>query len=166
MMITDLWNIGTESDKIVLQTSKKTDIDNAQFHTRTKQEETIANIVEQKFNSTYQGSPSKIYNCHGLTFASRRTGIYEDSEIQKILKDEYVEIRSDQIIVGDIALWVKDKQYIHSALVVQICDNNQVFVLSKTRDFKEIVHLVTTSPYPYDIIKYYRITHGLPAILS
>ena len=32
--------------------------------------------------------PTAAYNCHGLTFASRRTGIYELDDLKLILKDD------------------------------------------------------------------------------
>ena len=40
-------------------------------------------------------SPTRKYNCHGLTFASRRTWIDETPEVKKVLlDDEYVEVVS------------------------------------------------------------------------
>ena len=49
---------------------------------------------------------SPIYNCHGLTFASRRTGIDETSEILNILGDDkFVKIDISECLPGDIVIY-------------------------------------------------------------
>jgi hypothetical protein len=43
------------------------------------------------------------YNCHGLTFANRRSWISELSEIPKILHDDgYTQVRDEDVLPGDI----------------------------------------------------------------
>jgi len=50
--------------------------------------------------------PTKSYNCHGMTFATRRTAIEYAEEINKILdEDDYEEVAAKEVIVGDIALY-------------------------------------------------------------
>src|SRR5260370_1084878 len=45
------------------------------------------------------------YNCHGLTFASRRTTIWRADEVRKILAhDGYQRIDPKEILPGDIIL--------------------------------------------------------------
>src|SRR5689334_256822 len=46
------------------------------------------------------------YNCHGLTFASRRTGIHDDGEINRILKEDgYKPIQAEHVLPGDCILY-------------------------------------------------------------
>lgn len=53
--------------------------------------------------------PCSTYNCHGLTFASRRTQISQPSEVAKILADDdYTEISLKNVMVGDIAIYKSD----------------------------------------------------------
>lgn len=161
----------SKPETIEMQTSKRNPIKNEQYFEITQLERNNALGCEHDFKSNYIGEPSRKYNCHGLTFASKRTGIYEDAEIIRILEDEYIEIKSPSlVIVGDIVIYYSLPIISHSALVVQV-ENNAIpliKVLSKTRDWKEIVHNVHDSPYKqlrdYEI-KYFRINHGQPVII-
>lgn len=69
--------------------------------------------------------PCHTYNCHGLTFASRRTRIWDPAEVQKILNEDgykRVEVYAD-ISAGDIAIYrapvVSGGSIDHSGIVVQ-----------------------------------------------
>ncbi len=70
---------------IVTQTSLGYPINTQQEQVLLKSEEARYQSFEQDFESTFQGKSTPIYNCHGLTFASRRTGIYELSDVRRIL---------------------------------------------------------------------------------
>ena len=62
------------------------------------------------------------YNCHGLVFANRRTGITEEKEMLKILQEDgYRKINLDELMPGDIVLF-KDQadEYSHTALVLEM----------------------------------------------
>jgi hypothetical protein len=49
--------------------------------------------------------PCHTYNCHGLTFGARRTGIV--GAIEDILKqDEYVIVKPENVLAGDVVIWV------------------------------------------------------------
>ena len=47
-----------------------------------------------------------LYNCHGMTFACRRTGIYETEDIRHILSDDgYRRLSDTEVREGDIVLY-------------------------------------------------------------
>lgn len=106
--------------------------------------------------------PGERYNCHGLTFASRRTRIWNSQEVQKILTDDgyqMVENRRD-VLPGDVVIyWSKDWQAEHSGIVVE-CGLEPTFihkVLSKYGSCHEMVHFVNDCSYPKDNIRFYRV---------
>ena len=106
---------------------------------------------------------SPIYNCHGLTFGSRRTHL---NEIDKILKEDfYKEVSSDDIREGDVVVYVSDIGVIHSGIVIGIIEGkgiNVPLVLSKWGLLGEYVHLYNCCPFmrQSEGIVFYRITNG------
>lgn len=104
--------------------------------------------------------PSSKYNCHGLTFASRRTKIAEAQEVLKILKDDdYTVVPAGKVLPGDIAVYYKDGDVDHSGIVVQIeAPFNVPIILSKWGFLQEAVHRVANCPYDASNVIYYRIT--------
>jgi hypothetical protein len=59
------------------------------------------------------------YNCHGLTFASRRTTVKDGSMLRLILEDDgFSSIDRKATKCGDIILYVKDGEVTHSGIVV------------------------------------------------
>ena len=103
--------------------------------------------------------PSYSYNCHGLTFAARRTRIWKSGEIQKILTDDgYEEIKDfAQVMIGDIAIYMQGNEAIHSGLVVEKADF-QTRVLSKWGSAHEVLHWQSDcDEYRGSIVKFYRM---------
>lgn len=103
-----------------------------------------------------------VYNCHGLTFASRRTSISESTEIKKILSDDhYEEVFPNEVQPGDIILYVssEDGDVEHSGIVVESPDPPLFVpkVLSKWGFGAEVIHWANNSPYDFSQAKYYRI---------
>jgi len=102
--------------------------------------------------------PSRKYNCHGLTFASRRTWIWQSSEIAKIIRDDdYEVVDLKDVCPGDVAVYYKDGDAEHSGIVVQKGDLGVPLVLSKWGPCHEVVHLVWQCPYDAGNVVYYRI---------
>lgn len=101
--------------------------------------------------------PSRKYNCHGLTFASRRTWIDQPAEIVKILTDDdYEKIDALSVLPGDIAIYRLNGIIEHSGIVVGI-KKEVPQILSKWAAMHEVVHGVRDCPY-YDCeILFYRI---------
>jgi hypothetical protein len=101
--------------------------------------------------------PCKTFNCHGLTFASRRTWV-GSPEVSKILADDdYVQVpNEDPILPGDIALYVKDRDYNHSGIVVYLKQDTP-WILSKWGECQEAVHAVLDCPYFDCNVEYHRV---------
>jgi hypothetical protein len=102
--------------------------------------------------------PSRQYNCHGLTFASRRTWICKPSEISKILHDDsYEQIqRPEDVLPGDVVVYTREGDPEHSGIVVSI--SPEIWVLSKWGALHEVIHRVTECPYNQAYPEFYRIT--------
>lgn len=106
------------------------------------------------------GPPSARYNCHGLTFAARRTRIWQDESIEQILtEDGYAQVQQADVIVGDLILYLKDGAPDHSGLVVEIGDaaSGGIRVLSKWGEAHEVVHWINECPYKDCSKVFYRL---------
>jgi hypothetical protein len=69
-----------------------------------------------------RGVASASYNCHGLTFASRRTGIDDSQVVRAILQeDDYMRVDRKDLMVGDTVIYVdSDGDITHSGVVVDV----------------------------------------------
>ena len=94
-----------------------------------------------------------------MTFANRRTGIYDLSAIDRILKDDrYVEVDGKQILPGDVILYRASNGDIeHSGVVVEVVDRLPPMIYSKWGKAGEFIHSASRSPYDFQHVKYYRI---------
>lgn len=151
--------------ELEMMTRKRSHIENVQCHDRIGNFEKKA--VED-IDREYEGRARKrtgataLYNCHGLTFASRRTRILSDETLKQILKEDgYAEVEPKSVIAGDIVLYFNESGGIdHSGMVV--CNpmtdliSSQPMVLSKWGSGPEYVHPALVCPYPISDIKYYR----------
>ena len=100
-------------------------------------------------------APTRKYNCHGLTFASRRTWI-QPTEIAKILKDdEYEQVSLEEVLPGDIVLYVQNGDVEHSGVVMS--RGPIPMVLSKWGPSHEVIHRVNDCEYNSAQFLYYRI---------
>ena len=108
--------------------------------------------------------PCNTYNCHGLTFGSRRTEI--NAEIDKILRDDdYREIRKEHVCPGDIVLYYSDPQVPggvigdieHSGIVLEKGQFGLLRILSKWGLGDEWVHFLADCPYSVSNVKFFRI---------
>ena len=148
--------------KITIQTRKCTDIDNVQEHDLTP---FYLHQVEE-LNKEYEGTPvtfvnnaSPIYNCHGLTFGSRRSMIWEPQEIMKIIEeDDYVMVDMKDVREGDIIIYFADNgDAEHSGLVIGE-ELGLPLILSKWGPGREAVHIYVQCPYKSDNVRFYRIS--------
>lgn len=149
--------------KITVQTRVGNDIPNSQSHEYSRFEERQYSGIESTHpNAEYRTPPNPIYNCHGLTFASKRTGIYESFVLQSVLdEDGYTEVEREQVLPGDIILYVGERGDIeHSGIVVSKPDKHLMIpkVVSKWGKYKEVVHWANDCPYSFANPKYYRVT--------
>ncbi len=113
--------------------------------------------------ATYRIGPCGYYNCHGLTFASRRTRIFDSNDIQRIINDDnYKSVEEKDVSPGDIVLYYQKGDPRHSGIVVEVPmpENrvSQIRVVSKWGHGHEVVHAVRDCPYsPCDLLVYYRV---------
>lgn len=106
-----------------------------------------------------------LYNCHGMTFASRRTGIFDSDVLQRILADDkYVELQTKDVLPGDVLLYVSDDGDIeHSAVVVESPSAERLGiprVVSKWGKYREVLHWANDCPYSFAGARYFRVRHA------
>jgi hypothetical protein len=166
MLLTAANGYALPNGRIALQTSKNRDIDNYQVFEMSNFEVNQNKDYESpKYKSViFRASPSAIYDCHGLTFASRRTCIDEKLEIEKILEDDnYQQVNVASVLPGDIILYVNndDQDICHSGIVLEAKHNAnslpEIKILSKWGKYREAIHLHITSAYPNTTPFFYRM---------
>jgi len=148
--------------RIRLETSKKTGIDNFQdTEISSFQLNWNLKLPIQHPNTIIRTKPSPTYNCHGLTFASRRTRIEKSSNINKILCDdsyeEIVDIKN--VLPGDIVVYYsKTGDPNHSGIVVENnCKTIIPIICSKWGCAGEFIHSLRDCPPLYGpIYKFFR----------
>lgn len=139
-------------------------IDNEQLEEISYQELTQYQLIRRKYPRADERSrPNPQYNCHGMTFGSRRTGVFEDEEITKILShDEYLEIPATDVKHGDVILYFGQSGDVqHSGFVVSGPMGlvlSVPYVVSKWGKGGQYVHIANDCPYPYSNVKFYRIS--------
>lgn len=102
--------------------------------------------------------PCRTFNCHGLTFASRRTWIERSTEVQKILDDdEYVVVEKSKVKAGDVAIFRSGLEILHSGIVVEVTSIKGPRILSKWARLHEVIHYPYEGPYNDLQVTYYRI---------
>jgi hypothetical protein len=104
--------------------------------------------------------PSSMYNCHGLTFAARRTGINKHDHVKQILaEDDYKPIGSGSpIFAGDVAIYLEKSEIVHSGIVAWVCKKTgDIWILSKWGEYHEAIHRPLNCPYPQCTVNYYRL---------
>lgn len=152
----------TEADSIRLETRKGTRIENGHGSEITISELAQAkDLVRKHPNARPRTGCSLYYNCHGLTFASRRTSVFRTADIQLILdEDGYEEVRETEVLPGDVAAYrEEDGEIIHSGIVVS-CPDRQLgvpMVCSKWGKGPETIHSLMDCPYRGARVSYYRV---------
>lgn len=157
--------LGNEGVELAFETSSQNQIENYQGHEISITELNQIAEYEKKYGPDIvrRSGPSPIYNCHGMTFASRRTGIYQSSEIYKIIEDDkYIEINKENVLVGDTILYFDEENDIyHSGIVAIVPSENTLWVpkiFSKWGKYAEVIHWANKGPYNFSTAKYYRST--------
>jgi hypothetical protein len=153
---------GPLETEIILQTRKGNNIPNGQNHEFSHFERSQFDQIRQAFpTNIYRTPPNPIYNCHGMVFASRRTGIYDSLSLQRILdEDGYTEVERGNVLPGDIIIYFDNtNDFEHSGLVVSWDKQLSVpLVVSKWGKFAEVVHWGNQCPYNFANVHYYRLT--------
>lgn len=149
---------------IILQTREGTAIPNSQSHEISPFEANQFRDCEKTHPyAKFRPPPNPIYNCHGLVFASRRTGIQRSDILHTVLDDDgYTEIVRDKVLPGDIILYYgEDGDIEHSGIVITKPDDVQLKipqVVSKWGKYKEVVHSANDCQYTFANVRYFRVT--------
>ena len=132
--------IGDTEKRIVVQTRLGRNIENIIEAEPGEREKRMYADFRRRFekrfgpNWTNRKPACGGYNCFGMLFASRRTSIFEDSEVEKILEDDgYRPIQEAEATVGDLALY-RDQQsrgLLHVAEIVHQDELGGLHAVSK-----------------------------------
>ena len=146
---------------ITIETSKRTAIPNIQDSHITYFALSHAKDLGRRHPlARSRTSPSPAYNCHGLTFASRRTQILQGQYIATILSDDqYRAVSETDIMAGDIVVYYDESgDANHSGMVIELSAQFSVpIVVSKWGSAGEFIHNVHDCPNQYGPNKkYYR----------
>ena len=106
--------------------------------------------------------PTGQYNCHGMTFANRRTWIGDPQDVQKFLEDDgYRQIKASDAQEGDIVVHYDVGEISHTGLVISVVQEDRIIggqavkVLSKWAQGGEYLHAVTDRPYAEQKLTYW-----------
>jgi len=108
-------------------------------------------------------SPTYGYNCHGLTFAARRTQVWSSTDIQHILREDgYKEVQLRDALPGDVAIYRSREtaEIEHSAVVIQKAttgDFKGPLVISKWGPCQEFIHFYLECPYTPADVTFHRL---------
>lgn len=146
---------------IRLETSKRSGIRNFQgceiseFHRNWNEE-----IKKTYPRVTPRTDMSALYNCHGLTFACRRTRIEETNDVLRILLDDHwAEVDLQDVLPGDIVVYFSEEgEANHSGLVVTYDQDSKLpMICSKWNLGGEYIHAISDCPDIYGPVKkFYR----------
>lgn len=150
---------------IVVRTRLNRDIDNIQPWHYAAFEWTQLDTEPNKYipmGAIRVGEFCPIYNCHGLTFASRRTQVdgSTDMPISRILEEDgYTRIPDRESRVGDVVIYRDTSGIIqHSGIVVGHGDFKVPRIWSKWGKACEMVHPLGACTYSNCSTEFYRIT--------
>ncbi len=102
--------------------------------------------------------PSSRYNCHGLTFAGRRTAIERPEEVERIIREDgYVQVPRAEVLAGDVVLYYENGMPEHSGIVTEVLALGSMWVLSKWGDLHEAVHQPHDCMYDASDLRFFRI---------
>lgn len=148
---------------ITVQTRIGHSIPNYQSHEFSPFEQNLFTVYDRKYSRVNfrTAFPNPIYNCHGLTFAARRTCIIDNKSLQTILEDDgYTEIPKERVLPGDVILYYGPEGDIeHSGIVIAMDQQYHLpQVVSKWGRFKEAIHWGNDCPYSFQHVRYFRVT--------
>jgi hypothetical protein len=102
--------------------------------------------------------PTGQYNCHGMTFAFRRTQILVPDIVEKILEDDgYHRIRLSEVMPGDLVVYYEGSEVSHSGIVIDVESDDRLVgggkaakVMSKWGPGGEYIHYAAECEYAGD----------------
>jgi hypothetical protein len=163
-IITDKYFVPNPEKTLALDSAAGNQIDNGQLFEISSFEMNQEASLNEKYEGTvtFRSKSTPRYNCHGMTFASRRTGIYDTQTINQILKEDgYKEIDPASVLPGDVIVYyAADGDAEHSGVVISEIDSQLRIpkVVSKWGKFAEFVHWANQCPYTFVNAKFYRVS--------
>lgn len=154
----------SQERKIILQTAAGNDIPNVQPSELSRLDEVDGRELDRKYRTSVKPRtyPIPRYNCHGMTFASRRTEISALWAIDKIIEEDgYEEVEPDHVLPGDVIVYYKGDEILHSGIVIALPekgDYGMPRVCSKWGKWREFSHQANMCPYDCTKLRYYRVT--------
>jgi len=151
------------SEELNLDSAMQCQIPNEQTHEISYFEQSQFSQLDTAFSIVaVRSEPTARYNCHGLTFAGRRTAIHKSTAVQQALhEDGYVAIDPSEVLPGDIIMYYEDGGDIeHSGIVLKQPREEFLripLVVSKWGKHRELIHWANQSPYSFANVKYFRI---------
>lgn len=153
---------------IALRTRSDEEIDNRQMWRLSKFEWAQLADLNRFRDAKKLGEACPIYNCHGLTFGSRRTSVFS-SPLFILKEDGFRQIAERDTQIGDIAVYFDSNGLEshtgivvgHSELIVpgSISGVGKVpLIWSKWAKGPEYVHSVGYCPYDSTNVRYYRLS--------
>jgi len=98
--------------------------------------------------------PAGHYNCHGLTFANRRTCIPDPESVLSILEDDgYRKVKRPEVCLGDVAVYYEEGKVSHTGVIVQVerleglIGGMSIWIMSKWGQAAEYIHSFNDGPY-------------------
>lgn len=151
-----------ELPRIIVQTRRGRDIENWQTAYLASWQKAAVETCIRDYSgpgTSFRTNPIPVYNCHGLTFASRRTSI-PPTCIDAILKDDrYERVQPEDTLPGDVILYYSDEGEIeHSGIVIEVPVRPfPPRILSKWGMGPEVIHPASFCPYEPRDLRYYRV---------
>ena len=152
---------------LALQTRERKDIENSYDRrgpTAGEQLHVDHLIAEYSESVARTRTPSAQYDCHGLTFADRRTGICPSDVVRQILlQDGYRKVELSDVLPGDAVIYIgQDGEVEHSGVVVELRRSLSgavvdTVVVSKWGGAHEAMHPSRHCPWPTAKLEYFRI---------
>lgn len=160
---------------ITLQTAKGRVVRNEQRCPWSKTDQPTRDRLDEskalRFpNAKRRRAATEKYNCHGMSFANRRTGIWSSDPIPMILEDDgFRAIAASQVHVGDLVVYYYlGALFWHTGIVVDVPKidspeaEKRMTVMSKWGELGEYIHSVGDDPYlgdsndsPFISVSYY-----------
>ena len=79
----------------------------------------FSDLLKEYSSAKKISEPCPVYNCHGLTFGSRRSSVTDD--IFPILKDDgFVPIDARAAREGDVIVYLEDGGVIHTGFIIEM----------------------------------------------
>lgn len=122
-------------------------------------EQAVRRYVDQFPDEGHRPSTHSVkYNCHGLSFAARRSRIDDAPEVLQVIREDgYEQINEHDVLPGDIVIYFESGDTAHSGIVVGVNELKVPIVLSKWGACQEVIHRLGKCPYKIDDVRYYRI---------